>query len=316
MLQFYIYNKFGLTLNLIQKISKIKHTFRWLINFDQVHENMLVLSAKPLISQLKGKKILNLSEIEFKVFSQWGDDGIIQWLINNLQITNDFFIEFGVEDYSESNTRFLLLNNNWSGLVMDGSNKNISKIKKSYYYWRYDLTAREAFVNCDNINELILSQLPDKKVGLLHIDIDGNDYWIWEKINAVTPEIVIMEYNSLFGKERSITVPYNKKFIRSNAHYSNLYFGASLKALINLAHQKGYSFIGCNSSGNNSYFVRKELLNEIVREITIDDGFVSSKFRESRNKKGELTFLSKQESLQLISGLPVYDTDLNKIVDL
>jgi hypothetical protein len=83
----------------------------------------------------------NLADIEFKVFSQFGDDGIIQYLIEKINIPREYenFIEFGVENYSESNTRYLLFNNNWSGLIMDASNKNIKEIKNSNYYWKFDL---------------------------------------------------------------------------------------------------------------------------------------------------------------------------------
>ena len=68
----------------------------------------------------------DLNDYEFKVSSQWGEDGIIQHLINKIEIKNKVFFEFGVENYTESNTRFLLHNNNWKGLVIDGSVENIS----------------------------------------------------------------------------------------------------------------------------------------------------------------------------------------------
>src|SRR5579859_5594583 len=78
-----------------------------------------ILSAKALIYTLDYSLDLPITNYEFKVFSQWGDDGIIQYLVNRLDIPNQTFIEFGTENYTESNTRFLLINNNWSGLVMD-----------------------------------------------------------------------------------------------------------------------------------------------------------------------------------------------------
>lgn len=84
------------------------------------------------------KQIDSLSNVEFKIFSQFSDDGIIQWLVNNLEIPNRTFIEFGVEDYRESNTRFLMMNDNWSGLVMDYSQENIDRIRNSEFFWRYE----------------------------------------------------------------------------------------------------------------------------------------------------------------------------------
>ena len=101
------------------------------------------------------KKSKNINDFEFKVFSQFGEDGIIQYLINNLKIYNKKFIEFGVENYEEANTRFLLENNNWSGLIIDSSQKNINHITKQNYYWRNDLIAINAFVSTENINSII-----------------------------------------------------------------------------------------------------------------------------------------------------------------
>src|SRR5215217_8673163 len=95
-------------------------------------------------------RVQSLEEVEFQVFSQRGEDGIIQYIINQLDIPNKIFIEFGVENYTESNTRFLLINNNWSGLVIDGSAENIRFIKEDFIYWKYDITAYHSFITKDN----------------------------------------------------------------------------------------------------------------------------------------------------------------------
>jgi hypothetical protein len=278
-------------------------------------ENTALLLGKLASNQIKTiKSVSMLSDVEFKVFSQFGDDGIIQWLINNIEIPNKTFIEFGVENYRESNTRFLMMNDNWSGFVMDGCKSNITQIINSEYFWRYELLAKAAFIDKENINELLAIPKFDNDVGLLHIDIDGNDYWIWEAINNTSPIILIIEYNSVFGVEKSITVPYDSKFVCTQAHHSNLYFGASLPALCNLCTQKGYRFIGCNSAGNNAYFIRNDKLNDIVKPVSIEQGYVASKFRQSRNTKGELTHLKKEDQLTEIKGMPVYNT-LSKCIE-
>ena len=263
-----------------------------------------------LLSQKKNIK--TLSETEFKVFSQWGDDGIIQYLVNYLEIDNKFFIEFGVEDYLESNTRFLLINDNWSGIVMDGSENNISKIKESEIYWKQDLIAKYAFITEKNINQLLLEENVKENIGLLHIDIDGNDYWIWKALKVVSPIIMILEYNSVFGYERAITIPYNEDFISSTAHYSYLYFGASILALCDLAEEKGYAFIGSNSAGNNAYFVKKDHLKEL-KPLTAKEGYVESKFRQSRDENKNLNYLRSDQILESIKGLPIYNTRNHKI---
>jgi hypothetical protein len=265
-----------------------------------------------LAAKLNADRLANLSPdkglsvFEYKVYSQWGEDGIIQYLIHNTAIENQVFVEFGVENYTEANTRFLLVNNNWSGLVIDGSEENIDYVKNDDIYWKHQLTAACSFITKDNINDLILNAGISGDIGLLSVDIDGNDYWVWEAINVVNPRIVVAEYNSVFGDTFEVTVPYSSDFQRRKAHYSCLYYGASLAALCGLAEKKGYVFVGCNSAGNNAFFIRSDLETD-CKKLTPQEGFVSSKFRESRNERGEPTFLNGKEKLQAIKEKYVYD---------
>ena len=272
-----------------------------------------VLFGKILVNQILSKNISSLKDVEFKIFSQFGDDGIIQWLIHNIDIDNEVFVEFGVENYKEANTKFLMFNNNWSGFVMDGSTGNIENLKKQDYFWRYNLKAKDVFITKENINDLLLEQNIESNVGLLHIDLDGNDYYIFDEINCINPNILILEYNSLFGIDREISVPYREDFNRTKAHYSNLFFGASLKSLHSLAYKKGFIFIGCNQAGNNAYFIRKDKINSKIKEVSLEDGYVISKFRESRDINGSLNFLDKLQAYEEIKGLDVYNTNTKRI---
>lgn len=274
-----------------------------------------LLIGKLLTNNLESREVKNIRDAEFKVFSQWGDDGIIQYLINNIDIPENRFIEFGVADFTESNTRFLLLNNNWSGLVMDCSLDNVNFIKNDEIYWKYDLTALHTFATAENINSTLTAAGYVGEVGLLHIDVDGNDYWIWRAIDCVSPVIAIIEYNSLFGSDRTITVPYDPGFDRMRAHHSGLYAGASLPALCDLAHEKGYSFVGSNSAGNNAYFVRNDKLGR-VRPISVNEGYVASKFREHRDENGHLTFTPGNRAIKTINNLQVFNTRTNEIEGL
>ena len=288
----------------LKKIKYLEKALKLFLNGEKIFEEQKLILGSFLSRQVVHEKITNISDAEFKIFSQWGDDGIIQWLIHNIEIQHKSFIEFGVEDYQESTTRFLMMNNNWSGYIIDGSERNIKRIKNSSYYWQFELKAIHAFVDHENIVDLIKRSSVGNNIGLLHIDIDGNDYWVWDVLE-IRPEIVIIEYNSVFGNKRPISVPYREDFDRTKAHYSNLYFGASLPACCYLAEKKGYSFIGCTSSGNNAYFVRDDRINKIVKTVEIEDGYVCSKSRESRDEKGNLTFITGEDRLQAIKGMPV-----------
>jgi len=277
------------------------------------NEIELLAIGAMLSNQQYQMESININDYEFRIFSQFGDDGIIQYLIKNIAIKNEIFVEFGVENYLESNTRFLMINNNWAGFVMDGSEDAMNSLKNQNWYWRHSLTHKAVFIDKENINEL-LAKTGFSNIGLLHIDLDGNDYHILSELDlsALAPSILIMEYNSVFGKDRPITVPYDKAFVRTNAHYSNLFFGASLSAINYAASKKGYSLIGCNLAGNNAYFVKKNLLNDKVKELPTEEAFRESRFRESRNKDYSLSYLAGKERIEMIKGLEVMNVITNE----
>jgi hypothetical protein len=272
-------------------------------------DSLKILAAQPLIQTIRnGTGPDSLRAAEFKVFSQFGDDGIIQYLIHHLAPLPDSFVEFGVGNYRESNTRFLLLNDNWRGLVLDGDQNCIGQIQNGEIYWRHTLTAKCAWITRDIINKLLRDAGFSGEIGLLSIDIDGNDYWVWEKLDVVTPAIVIVEYNSIFGPDLAVTIPYDPKFVRHRAHYSGQFWGASLSALALLANRKGYSLVGCNSAGNNAYFVRNDKIDH-SRALSPREAFVDARFRDTRDASGNLTYLSGNERFDGIAHLEVYDLD-------
>ena len=281
----------------------------------EMHQLKMLL-GKELANQVKSHGIYeDIHAAEFKVFSQFGDDGILQYLIHETRPEHRTFIEFGVEDYREANTRFLLMNNNWRGLIIDGSQEAMEAVRRDVLHWRFDLTAVGAFITRENINQLFSENGFRGEIGLLSIDIDGNDYWIWEQIDVVQPVIVTIEYNSVFGSQHAVTIPYDPAFFRTSAHYSNLYWGASLRALCLLAEKKGYAFVGSNSNGNNAHFVRKERLGRIPA-LSPEKGYVESKYRESRDQQGNLTYLGGMHRLNEIKDMQVYDVEKAGLVRL
>ena len=286
-------------------IKKVKSLWTRISSYEERLLRIQEALGRIELRQNDGNDSLSLGSQEFKVFSQWGEDGIIQMILRHVRIGNAFFVEFGVENYLESNTRFLLINNNWSGLVIDGSPDNIAHIKSDPIYWRHNLKAHCAFVTKENINDLLKENGVVGDIGILSIDIDGNDYWIWDAIDVVSPAIVIIEYNARFGKDMSVTVPYDRNFVRSQKHHSMIYFGASIKALCGLAEEKGYAFVGCGSAGVNAFFVRRDLMVKEIKELTVEEGYVRNKFRESRNQDGQLIYLSQEDEYKLLTSLPL-----------
>ena len=298
---------------------------RYLENFYkriiEKNDSLKFIIGKQLCFSQKNINSNKLSDIEFKVFSQWGEDGIIEYLVDKLPIKNKFFIEFGVENYNESNTRFLMMNRNWGGMIIDGSEVNINYVKNRDYFWKYDLNPIASFITKENINSLISEKLKglniEKDVGILSVDIDGVDYWVLNEISYIDPTIIICEYNSIFGNDYALTVPYSKDFIREEYHYSNLYWGANLKAFDKLLSKKDYLYIGSNQQNSNAFFVKKELAEKYLKDLirNIPD-FEVSKFRESRDKNGKLNLIRGKNRQSEIKELELINLDTNKNIKI
>ena len=235
-----------------------------------------------------------LADVEWSCYSQWGEDGILDWLVEQLPDIPKTFVELGCGDYEECNTRCLMELRNWSGVVVDANPAAIAHIQVQDYYWRYDLTAK-----CLTVTPAQYIGVPNE-VGVLSIDLDGMDYWVWDAI-LWRPWVVICEYNDLFGA-RAVTVPYQENFNRTKAHYSNLYFGASLSAMCKLATRKGYVFLGTNINGCNAFFVREDKASFIKLG---EAKAWPARFREARDAQGCLIYASRDVQRAMIAHLPL-----------
>jgi len=298
-------------------LSKIYKKIKDANNFEimQNLDTNSVLLGQILTNQQRDINSNNINDYEFKIFSQFGDDGIIQYLIKNVIIEENEknFIEIGAGDYTECNTRFLTMKDSWQGLILDGS-KGILDVKKKYsnLIWKNKLKFGCEWIKKENINEIISKYKFNLNIGLLSIDIDGNDYWIWKAIDIINPIIVIIEYNSLFGKKNKISVPYLEKFDRYSAHKSGLYWGSSISALTELGKSKGYILVGGNSAGVNLYFVRNDRKNTL-KEVNIDKAYFKQNFSDLKDDKNNFADLNSNEKINIIKDLQVAEVSTNKI---
>lgn len=271
-------------------------------------ERLLMLGGHAVALQNRNRSLNALSDAEFRVFSQWGEDGILDWLIQQLPDGDERFVEFGVENYLESNTRFLLQHRNWKGLIMDGSTEYMDSVRRDSIYWRHDLTAVGTMVTAENINSLLRDHGFSGEIGLLSIDIDGNDYWVWDAVTVANPRLVSCEYNPIFGDLLPVTIPYRADYSRFDGHYSGLCFGAGIKALTYLAEKKGYTFLGACSNGINAFFVRNDLARYYEDKLQIHKSY-PSRHRDSRDKNGSLNFTGGVSRTTLIKDCRVVRVD-------
>ncbi len=307
---FKFFNFFLLRFNINNRLS----------NFVKIQNGIQTI----ILQESKYKLVNSLEDVECKIFSQNGEDGIINFLRKSLEIENPNFVEIGVGDYSEANTRFLYEIKNSKGIIIDAIEDFEKKVKRNVSLWKGDLKIFQEKIKTENINE-ILKKNCNFEIDIFSLDIDGIDYWVAEKIKPKISKIFILEYNSTFGADLEVTVPNLSNFKRSDYHYSHLCYGASLKLIINLMKRKGYYFLGTNTLKNNAFFVNEEYKKEIYfQNIKIKDlnFYTDSNIRESRSKSGKLNFLSGKNKLNEIKECEVINLknhdkiEKKKIIDL
>lgn len=201
-----------------------------------------------------------LEKYGYKVYSQNDEDGIINEIFNRIGAKNKTFIEFGVSDGLECNCHSLLLQG-WSGLWIEGREVAYQQILRRFapVINHGNLTVLNEYVTRDSINETINNYAKDEELDILSIDVDGNDYHIWDAVKDVKPRVIIIEYNGKFPPEINWIMPYNKDHFWDYTDRQ----GASLKAFEILGREKGYQLVGTDISGINAFFVREDLAKDL-----------------------------------------------------
>jgi hypothetical protein len=195
---------------------------------------------------------------EFGAFSQHGEDGILEYLIRNLKSSDKYFLEIAAGDGLENCTAYLALGAKWSGLMVEGDRDLAEHCRRVYQNRIWNVMVHESYVNLDNL-EKILSTLPKKDFDLFSLDIDSIDFHILKAAVDLgyRPKILVVEYNSAFGPEHAVSVPYKSVFNRWSEHATGIYYGASIMAWHLLLEPLGYKFVSVDSSGTNAFFANK-----------------------------------------------------------
>jgi len=302
---------------IIFKVVKSFVLFLTKINLKKFFFDKLIFNIG-LNQILENKKnyqnVTDISETELKIFSQNGEDGIIDYLIYKLKLNTLNFVELGVGDYRESNTRFLYNRYHPKGLIVDSIEDLENKVKPYINLWKGDLRICNKQITSNNIHG-ILKEYCNFEIDIFSIDIDSIDYWIIKKIQKNISKIFVVEYNPVYGPSLEITVPNISDFNRTKYHYSNLCYGMSLKALIGLMKEKNYLFVGTNLQKMNAFFVSNEFnVNEIFRNLKIKslNHYTNSNIRDSRDKNYKLNYLSGENKLKEIKDCEVINLKDNK----
>ena len=250
-------------------IKKITNRFRQVIGVmdTQAKLDRLLIESRIASGFSRGAAMAALRTVkhdfplswEFGAFSQHGEDGILEYLIQNLKTCDKYFLEIAAGDGLENCTAWLALARKWSGVMFEGDQDLAEHCTQVFRHRIWNVFVRNCFVNLENIGG-ILSTLPIKDFDVFSLDIDSIDFHILKAVLDLgyRPKILVLEYNSAFGPNQAVTVPYKPVFNRWDEHSSGIYYGASVMAWCVLLEPLGYKFVTVDSSGTNAFFVKIE----------------------------------------------------------
>ena len=259
---------------------------------DAVQSAQIQLSLQYRAMLALGLPMPKFEDVEFRAYSQFGEDGILLYLFSVIGSTNKRCVEFcgggGID-----NTANLIINHGWKGLFFDGNERKIRKGQQFYSrcidtkVWPPKLV--HAWITAENINQLLEEHGYVGEIDLLSLDMDGIDYWAWKAVEIIQPRVVVLEYNNALGPDVSLTVPYRPDFVWGGNKIStqsyrrrlllntltgkmtpdrfDSYYGASLAAFVKLGHEKGYRLVGCDRYGINAFFIREGIGEKLFTEI-------------------------------------------------
>lgn len=266
---------------------------------------------KMIIALTKGGAMMHARRIdlkrpatwEFSGFSQNGEDGILDVLRTQLSHSNRYFIEIGSSDGVQNNSSWLVVAEQYGGLMIEGDRRLAARGERLITCHSLGVEYLSTFVDSENIQDLKkFSRHSDPDV--FSLDIDGIDYYIAKQVLecGFRPKIFVVEYNSVYGKDRNATVPYRKNFVFSSAHPSRLYYGVSIAAWRKFFASQGYRFVTVDRNGVNAFFVdpahfSESFLNGIQGLEYAENQFQYRKFKVPSDTQFEL--IKSQELVEV-----------------
>lgn len=219
---------------------------------------------------------LPLQDVEFRNYSQNGEDGILLYLFTIAGHGTRRAVEVCAGNAIEANATNLVLHHDWDALMLDGDE---SLIKEGELFFgahpethRIGPTLAAEWITRDNIGQILARHGYEDDIDLLSLDMDGMDYWILETL-TIRPRIIVLEYNNRIPADRAVTVPYDERFA-TDAWAGDGYFGAGLAAFDRLLRSREYELVGSNRHNTNAFFVRSDVATELPR-VSVDSCLTS-----------------------------------------
>jgi hypothetical protein len=208
--------------------------------------------------------------LPFGLHSQHAEDGILMGLFEQIGAPRRKFVEIGIQDGLECQAAFWAFAFGWGGLLVDGDPKAVREAKRNYREY-LQVAIRQAFVTREAVNDILKEGGADPEPDLFSLDIDGNEYWVWDAMEAIRPRVAVLEYNRFLGPDKALTIPYDPSFVHRSRHPRG-YVGASLAALAKLGVRKGMALVAAEAG--NAIFVRQECLKPGLTPVTPTQVFV------------------------------------------
>jgi hypothetical protein len=237
-------------------------------------ELQLLLGLQYRQMRAAGMPLPPLHEAGYSIFSEADEDGILQYIFALVGAPTRKLVDIGAATIHGSNTANLIINHGWNGLLIDG---DADKIRRTATFYAENPATRNmppkcvsSWISAENINALLVEHGFGGEIDLLSIDIDGIDYWVWKALDAARPRVVVVEYQCIWGAERSVAVPYRADFSPVYVGKYGVYNSASLPAFVKLGREKGYRLVGSQRYGYNAFFVREDLAAPVFPEATAE----------------------------------------------
>jgi hypothetical protein len=215
---------------------------------------------------LDGARLPSVWDTGFRVFSQFDEDGLILFLVAAAGDGPRRVVDLGAGNgVHASNCANLILNLGCDGVLVDGDADKVAWANR--FYARHPDTkerppkAVHTFLTRENVNDVVRGAGIEGEIDLLSIDVDGNDYWLWEALDCVRPRFVVVEGHPELGVEEYV-MPYDSEFVWSHAA-PDFRGGASLPAMLALAGRLGYRLVGSNQYGFNLFFARDDVATDV-----------------------------------------------------
>lgn len=269
--------------NILKKLSyRVASHFFWMKPFylykkmdeisgiDAVTQLNLMMSYKIMAAQKV--ELPKLNDVEFRVYSENGEDGILLYIFSLIGTANKKAVEICCGDGIQNCTANLIVNHGWQGFLFEG---NAERVKTARDFYANTTNTRiwppviaNEWIAADSINDVIKKYGCEGEVDLLSLDMDGVDYWVWNAISVVQPRVLVCEFNLLWPADKTLTVPNDKNFKADyNSKYGADFSGATLGAFVKLCKKKGYRLVGVQRYGFNAFFIKNGVGEEYFPEV-------------------------------------------------